>query len=208
MELDEALSQIAEIRQQMARTEVFRGYRAAPVAFSGLLAGTAAALQASWLPDPTRQVGRYLVLWVSAAVLSAIVAGVGMALRGMASSAWRRRMTWLAVEQFMPCLIAGGLVTAVVARNAPELIWMLPGLWQVLFSLGVFASYRLLPRATCAVAFFYLITGILCLAIARDESALAPWAMGVPFGVGQLLAASILYWTLERDDGEVLEGPR
>ena len=34
MELREALSQIAEIRLQMARTETFRGYRAVPVALS------------------------------------------------------------------------------------------------------------------------------------------------------------------------------
>ena len=38
MELREALTQIAEIRQQMARGEVFRGYRAATTAFSGVVA--------------------------------------------------------------------------------------------------------------------------------------------------------------------------
>ena len=38
VELHEALAQIAEIRHQMARTELFRGYRAAPAAFTGLLA--------------------------------------------------------------------------------------------------------------------------------------------------------------------------
>ena len=38
MELREALTQITEIRLQMARTEVFRGYRAVPAAFSGAVA--------------------------------------------------------------------------------------------------------------------------------------------------------------------------
>src|SRR5437870_2077578 len=38
MDLQEALSQISEIRQQVARSETFRGYRAAPVAFSGVVA--------------------------------------------------------------------------------------------------------------------------------------------------------------------------
>jgi C4-dicarboxylate transporter len=37
MELHEALSQISEIRQQMARSEVFRGYRSMTVGFSGVL---------------------------------------------------------------------------------------------------------------------------------------------------------------------------
>ena len=34
MDLREALTQITEIRQQLARTEVFRGYRSVPITFS------------------------------------------------------------------------------------------------------------------------------------------------------------------------------
>ena len=45
MELREALTQITEIRLQLARTEVFRGYRAMPVAFSGGVALLAAVIQ-------------------------------------------------------------------------------------------------------------------------------------------------------------------
>ena len=37
---------------------------------------------------------------------------------------------------------------------------MLPGLWQVLYSLGIFASCRLLPRAIFGVAVFYLHRGL------------------------------------------------
>ena len=70
---------------------------------------------------------------------------------------------------------------------------MLPGLWQILFSLGIFASCRLLPRATFGVAVFYLASGLTCLALARGDAAFSPWAMGFPFGVGQLLAAAVLY---------------
>ena len=36
---------------------------------------------------------------------------------------------------------------------------------------------------------------------ARGDQALAPWAMAFPFGVGQMLSAAVLYWTLERTDG-------
>jgi hypothetical protein len=49
---------------------------------------------------------------------------------------------------------------------------------------------------------FYFLSGLFCLLHARGEQALAPWAMGMPFGVGQILAAAILYWTLERGDGD------
>jgi hypothetical protein len=203
MELREALTQISEIRFQMARSAVFRGYRSVPVALSGLLALAAAGFQAVWLPDPGKDVSAYLTLWVGTAVLSVSAATAVMVQRWRHSgAAWADEVTWLAVEQFLPCLVAGALVTVVVTRFARESLWMLPGLWQVLFSLGIFASYRLLPRATFAVGLFYLVAGLLCLALARGEAALAPWAMGVPFGAGQLLAAAVLYWTLERSHGE------
>ena len=201
MELREALTQISEIRLQMARTEVFRGFRAAPAAFSGLLAIAAASCQALWIRDPIADIRSYLVLWVTAAVLSAVAAGAAMAIRNRRSSSpLKRQVTWLAVEQFIPAIIAGALVTAVLVTYARDSVWMLPGLWQILFSLGMFASFRLLPRETFGVAVFYLVAGTACLMFARGSAALSPLAMGVPFGVGQLFAAAVLYWTLERSD--------
>ncbi len=198
MELREALDQISEIRLQMARTELFRGYRAVPVAFSGFLAAAAALFQTAWIHEPTPQIGPYLALWMGAAVVSAGAAGAEMWSRYRASTAPRaREVAWLAVEQFLPSLAAGALLTFVLARSAEETLWMLPGLWQILFSLGIFASCRLLPRATFGVAVYYLATGLACLALAKGEFALSPWAMGLPFGVGQWIAAAILYRTLE-----------
>ena len=203
MELRDALTQISEIRQQMARTEVFRGYRAMPVAFSGVLALGAAGFQSVWIPNPVEQMASWLTLWIGAAVIGAVAAGSEMVHRYRhSSSSWARDITWLAVEQFLPCLVAGGLVTVVLVRFAPEILWVLPGFWQVLFSLGIFASCRLLPRATFGVALFYLATGLACLALARGDAAFSPWAMGLPFGVGQLLAAVVLYRTLERHDAD------
>lgn len=203
MELREALTQITEIRLRMARTEVFRGYRAVPVAFSGLLAVAAAGFQAVWIREPEAHLPAYLTLWLGTAVVSALGAGTEMALRARrATTSWARRVTWLAVEQFLPCLVAGGLLTFVLVRHAPEVGGLLPGLWQVLFSLGIFASHRLLPRAVVWVAVWYLAAGLSCLAWARGPDVLSPWAMGLPFGAGQLLAAAVLYWTLERSDDE------
>ena len=203
MELRDALSQIAEIRLQMARTEVFRGYRAVPVAFSGLLALFAAVVQATWISDPVEQIAPYLTLWVGAAAISAFAAGFEMLLRTRANgTALALEITRLAVGQFLPCLVAGALVTVVLLFTGPDTLWVLPGIWQILFSLGIFASYRLLPRATFGVAVFYLASGVICLAVARGSAALSPWVMGVPFGVGQLYAAGVLYWTLERGNGE------
>jgi hypothetical protein len=199
MELRDALAQISEIRQQVARTEVFRGYRAVPVAFSGVVALAVAGIQQVWLPDPRQNIVGYLSLWVAAALASLLATGAEMLVHcWRAGSSLTREMAWLAVSQFLPCVAVGGLLMFVLAGSSPENVWMLPGLWQLLFSLGIFASYRLLPRPTFYVAVFYLCAGTMCLTL--GEAALSPWAMGIPFGLGQLFAAAILYWTLERDD--------
>ena len=55
MDLHDALTQITEIRQQMARTEVFRGYRAVPVTFSGVLALGVSVIQAIFITEPDQR---------------------------------------------------------------------------------------------------------------------------------------------------------
>jgi hypothetical protein len=203
MELREALSQIAEIRSRVAATERFRGYRAIPVGISGALAMLVAAGQGLLVQEPSENLTGYLALWLATAFLAAGAAGSGIW--------WRRRLvhqplsqelTRLAVLQFAPCIVAGGLVTLVIARHAPQVGWMLPGLWQVLFSLGIFASCRLLPRPIVVIGIFYLVAGVLNLALTPENKAFSPWSMGLPFGLGQLATAGILYWHLERDDDE------
>lgn len=200
MELREALTQITEIRLQLARTEVFRGYRAMPVAFTGAVALVAALVQAATIAEPSIQIGSYLTLWIGAAIVSGLAAGVEMIMRARdAALPLRRAQTWLAYEQFLPCVAAGALVTFVLVRFAPQKVQMLPGLWQIFYSLGIFASCRLLPKPTFWVAVFYLGCGLTVLSLGESESALSPWMMGLPFGVGQSLAAAVLYFTLERD---------
>jgi hypothetical protein len=73
-------------------------------------------------------------------------------------------------------------------------------LLQVIFSLGVFASCRFLPRAIAAVGAWYLLTGLICLGLG-DARALSPWAMGIPYCAGQLLVAAILV-SHAREDGD------
>lgn len=199
MELRQALAQVSEIREQLARTEVFRGYRSLTVAFSGLVGLATAVIQAVWLPQPSESLGAYLALWIVAAAINIVVVGAEMWNRArLAQTDLARRTTLFAVEQFLPSLVAGGLVTFVIANSARESAWMLPGLWAVLFSLGIFASCRLLPRAVFIVAAWYLAAGIVGLACGQGDAALSPWIMGICFGGGQLLAAIVLHVTLER----------
>jgi len=79
---------------------------------------------------------------------------------------------------------------------------MLPGLWAVIFSLGLFATHRLLPRAVFWVGMFYLACGAMALAGGRDGIALSPWTMGLPFVAGQLLMAALFYFASGENDAE------
>jgi hypothetical protein len=202
MQLRDALSQIAEIRQQMERGQIFRGYRSATTAFSGLLAIVAGVLQSVMISDPAQHPKPFVLLWVSAAVISLVVVGAEMVLRTYRSnSQLQRQLSLLAVEQFTPAMVAGGLLTWVFCDFMRDNLWMLPGLWMVVFSLGIFASARLLPRAVFAVGGFYLVAGILTLLLAGRGWAFSPWLMAGTFGIGQTCTAIILYTQLERRNG-------
>src|ERR1700704_1956454 len=103
-------------------------------------------------------------------------------------------MIHAATEQFIPAGVAGLLLTVVLFRCAPQSLWMLPGLWQIVFSLGFLASCRSLPRPMFAVGVWYLAAGLACVAVANEANAFSSWAMAVPFGIGQFAMAAILFW--------------
>ncbi len=109
-------------------------------------------------------------------------------------------MTLLAVGQFLPCVVIGALLTICIYRGAPHVAWMLPGLWSLVFSLGIFASYRLLPQQVFWAGSFYVLCGCLCLLWGQGDNAFSPWQMGISFGGGQLMSAAILHWVLERSN--------
>jgi hypothetical protein len=193
-DLDKALAEIAEIRHHIARGAEFRGYGPATLAATGVLAILAALAQALWLGNPGGDITAYLWLWTATAAAAAVMIGAEAVTRsrrlhvGLAPE-----MLAAAGEQFLPAAAAGVLLTAVLVRFAPESQWMIPGLWQIVFSLGVFASCRFLPRRIFIAGIWYLLCGLACLVFARDGSAFSPWAMGLPFGVGQLLIALMLH---------------
>jgi hypothetical protein len=196
-DLYKALGDISSIRRQVAHSTEFHGYGPATLAATGGVAILAAGAQALLLPDPANHIAAYLAIWISTAALSAALIGVQMVMRthrmhsGMADE-----MIRMAVEQFLPAAGAGALMTIVLVRAVPSALWMLPGLWQVIFSLGVFSSCRFLPRPMLAAGVWYLLSGLACISLA-DGRVLSPWAMGIPYGAGQLLVAGILYFTAE-----------
>jgi hypothetical protein len=197
-DLHQALQQLSVIRTQVARDTQFRGYGPASIAASGLLALAVAAVQ-NHITHDGRDFFPFLFVWAgTAAIAIGLTASetIGRARRvhyGLANE-----MILLAAEQFMPALVVGVLLTVVLVEAAPQQLWLLPGLWQLLFSLGVFASCRFLPRQTLAVGVWYLVAGLTCIVVQSATKTFSPWTMGIPFGVGQLLVAAVLQFGFEK----------
>jgi hypothetical protein len=202
-DLDKALGDIQIMRRQMAQTTEFRGYGPVTLASTGVLAALAAGAQALWLPNPATRIAAYLSIWIWTAALSAALISAEMYRRAnRIHSGLVDEMIHMAVEQFLPAVGAGALITIVLVHYVAHALWMLPGLWQVIFSLGVFSSCRFLPRPMLAAGGWYLLTGLVCIAIG-EARALSPWAMGIPYGIGQWLVAGILFFTTrERSDAK------
>lgn len=199
MQLNDALAQIGEIRHQVERARVYRGYRSVPVGFSAVLAVLTAGFQAWTLDDPLADLGLYVGIWAGAALISLIAAGSEITVRYTRSTSdGDRARTRAALGQFLPCLLCGGLLTLTIVVAGQDAAWLLPGLWAILFSLGIFSSLSVLPPGFSSVAIFYLLCGVANVMFAQGAHALSPWAMAVPFGLGQLWTAALLYWRLER----------
>jgi hypothetical protein len=188
------LADIVAIRSQIAAGTAFRGYGPAAMAATGVVALATAALQFALLDDPTANPLTFLFGWVAAALLSSALIWIEMQARSRRHhSGLADAMIHQAVEQFLPAGVAGLLFAVMLWKFAPEALWLLPGLWQVLVSLGVFASIRSLPRSVALAGAWYFVAGFTVLLLASQSHTLSPWMMGLPFTVGQSLMAAILY---------------
>src|SRR5665213_2889240 len=111
MDLEIALSQIGQIQRQMARTRTFRGYRAATTLLTGIAAVAAALWQVRSIPEPGRNPVGVVYLWVGVSVFSVAVVAIEIVQRYWRSeSSLDRELTLHAVEQFVPCIVAGAML--------------------------------------------------------------------------------------------------
>ncbi len=200
MDLSRALGQLADIHQQIAKSEIYRGYRSLPIAASGLI-----GLGAAWAQTPalgaSDPIG-FVLYWVTIAGCAGFV-GASEIIYNYVVHDDRivRRRTRQVVGQFLPSLLAGVAITISFVHLSATLVPLLPGLWAICFGIGTFASRPYLPRASGWVALFYYAAGMALLWLARGPEPLSGWWVGGTFGTGQLLAALVLYWNLEREEG-------
>jgi hypothetical protein len=181
----------------MAKGEVYRGYRSLPVALSGVIGLIGAWLQPATLgtADP---IG-FVLYWTAIAAAAAFVGSIEIIFNyAVHEDASGRRQTRKVVGQFLPSLVGGAAMTVCFTHLSAALVPLLPGLWAICFGIGTFASRPYLPRASGWIALLYYVVGFTLLWIARGPEPLSGWWVGGTFGAGQLLAATVLWWNLER----------
>ena len=202
-DIDKALSDIGEIRTQIAAGTAFRGYGPLAIAITGVIGVAAATAQTFLGIQPITQPVLFVWSWIGAGALSAAAVRIEMQGRSRRlHSGLADTMIAQAVEQFLPAAAACFFIPIFLLRFEPQALWMMPGLWQLFVSLGLFASVRTLPRNMIFVAGFYFVAAFGSLMLGERHHDLIPWLMGLPFFVGQMLMAAILYFSAGESDDE------
>ena len=190
-DLNRALTDIRSIRRQVAQTTEFHGYGPLTLFTTAVLAVITGVVQTHWLPEAATHPTHYVALWLTTALLSAALIATQMLTRSSRlHSGMADEMIHIAVTSFLPAAITGVVLPFVLLRVAPTDIWLLPGLWQIILGLGVFASCRGMPRLMLVAGVWFLLTGFACLLLG-DTRALAPLPMSGPFALGMAYVATI-----------------
>jgi type IV secretory pathway TrbD component len=197
MDVNNAISQISEINRYLAKSELFYGYKPGIVMSVGIVAFIMAAVQ-TWLIVPASDM-IFLIQWfIAGSVISIIIFGNILFNYLKSKSNFEIQQMSRVFLQFVPSLAAGFIITSVLFFLDNSAIKYLPGLWAILFSLGIFSMRPYLPRMVGYVALFYLIAGGIMLCLANYDLSFSPWCMGATFGTGHLFAALILKLNIER----------
>lgn len=199
-DLDKALSHLADIHAQVSRTEYYRGLNSLPTAITGISGMLAALLQPLWIN--TQQPEAFVWYWVGIATFNIVFMGMCLGRNYWYNhTRFERRKTHAVLMQFMPSLCAGLLLTMVaLSWQQAILFYCLPGVWALLFALGIFACRPFFPPRIFWLGVYYLLAAAWLLSLAPSAASLHPWGMGSVFGLGQLLVAGTIYWEIERHE--------
>ncbi len=194
MEIERALSDLAEVRDRLVGVQRFEGYSAPAAVASGIGALIAGYVQkqTAALPERPEELHRYVVIW-----MTCLAAALALNYGAVVIWAWKHRGPGAAsrfrsaARSIAPSIVLGGLLTfALIDRSVYAL---LPGTWFALYAIGLFASRGAIPAATLPVTLGFTALAALFLLSPLQTIALAWWVMPLGFGLGQI-AIGCLIW--------------
>jgi hypothetical protein len=194
MDLQRALSDLAEVRGRLAHVQRFEGYSGPAAAASGLCAIAAGLVQLAHAPAPRspQALHAYVAIWLTCA-------GVALALNYGAVAVWllkhrgpgtQSRFRSAALSIAPSIVLGGALSVALIDRGAYSL---LPGAWFAFYAIGLFASRGVIPSSCDAVTAGFTALALVFLVTPLSALALAWWVMPLGFGAGQLAIGGFLW---------------
>ena len=193
-DIERALSEISDIRSQLAASTRFRGYAPEVVAMIGLISLAIMLAQLAWPETLATSTGQQVVIW------GAVLAASGITVAAEAISRSRRQHGGMAGAMMrgafliqLPTTVIGVVAAIIISSHAPEALWIVPGLWHMLIGVVAFASYTTLPRTIIWPAVWFLLSGAAVMWLAGQDGQLTLLMMGGPLVVGHLSIAWILY---------------
>lgn len=194
MDVQRALSDLAEVRGRLAKVQRFEGYSAPAAAASGVCAIAAGLVQLQRTPHPSDAGGlsQYVTIWLACLA-------VGLLLNYGAAAVWlvkhrgpgsdsRFRSATLSIA---PSIVLGGAVSVALIDHSAY--GLLPGTWFAFYAIGLFASRGVLPNSCNAITGAFTILALLFLTTPLGSQALSWWVMPLGFGAGQM-AIGMLLW--------------
>jgi hypothetical protein len=180
---DRAMNDLSFIRETMERATAFTavpGWGGVAMGVTALVAAPLAARQPS--------AERWLGVWLAALVVAVLIGSAAMGRKARAArtpilSGQGRRF----LLSFLPPLVVGALLTAVLARAA--LVWLLPGIWLLLYGTGVVTGGAYSVRAVPVMGMGFIALGAVALLLPdAGDVALGLGFGGLHVGFGVLIA--------------------
>lgn len=178
MDKQEAFESLETIRTILERSTIFTHITPGGLFFGGGTGLLAAVLGYLLEWSPTRSTFGFFTLW-TLAFLVALGAGLGISARRANLSGelfWSRKLQFI-LSGFLPSFIGATILTPIFIQiGHPEFC---PGLWMVLYSLGILAVGVVLDWEFRAAAWGFLLAGCFTLYLLPG---LPHLALGLTFG--------------------------
>jgi hypothetical protein len=152
-----AMDNLRYIRRTLERAGEFT----AVPGIGGMLMGST-ALVAAWIAGPRTEALRWLLVWLTEAVVALLI-GIGAA----AHKSKRVRIPLLSgpgrkfVAGFAPAMVAGGVLTLVLFRQGVP--GVLPGIWLLLYGTGVVSGGAASVRVVPSMGALFMLAGAVAL---------------------------------------------
>jgi len=195
VDLDKALSEIGEIRSQMARQVLFQGFGPVAVVCTGVLALVFVVAQVLAPAVLCASPLNFVFAWVGITFVASIFIVAHMwhrsrLLHGTQSGALLNQV----FEQLVPPVCATIAVTWVFTQFSESLANVLPGLWLMFAALACFSMAASLGNRMRFVGGWYFVCGsvVLIAGLKQPLDVLSPWLLAIPFFIGQIAMALVL----------------